>query len=241
MFKYNRPAIITKYLQKVIAESLVCQRILALGWHGMIVGGTLRQLARLARYLPPKPDSDVLETASEKYHIRDLDIVIENVDPLDIPANFFDLDFHLNSFGGYKFEPQNSRHVSTDMWRVADTWAVKKGLAIGREPLDVLKSVTFNVDVIAATIEAKPLLFGQGFFQAMDTGVLDIHFLPAPSPLAAVSRAIHFAELYELRFSPQLRRFAQSTIRRFGPEAIERAYFKQYGRILDSDVLKEYK
>lgn len=150
----------------------------------VIFGGMLRDLA-LAGSAGFSSDIDIVTTAP----VGELELSISRFSP------------QKNRFGGYRFVAEG---CSFDIWRLEDTWAVRKGMVVTSDFEGLLRTTFFNLDAIAYHLTKKKILVQPEYFTMLESKVLDINLEANPNPAGMAARALRVVQFKDVSLSQRL-------------------------------------
>ncbi|EWH11919.1 hypothetical protein DS2_02008 [Catenovulum agarivorans DS-2] len=94
---------------------------------------------------------------------------------------------HFNKFGGYRL---NCQKWYLDVWPLADTWAFKQQLVTYMGIESLLQTTILNWDAIVYNTQTKQIICTDNYFDALNTGTLDLQLADNPNPLGAYVRIL---------------------------------------------------
>lgn len=129
-----------------------------------------------------------LHLFGEREHFRDVDIVVQGLDSIQLSSVFSPYNPSLNSLGGLKFHRNGT---SFDVWPIEITWAYKQ---FGLTPsFDTLPLTTFlNMEAITAVTyrDGQHAVVESGYFDGVARMTIDLNFIPNPNPPAAIMKTL---------------------------------------------------
>lgn len=203
----------------------VVGRIPKNGWHGYIVGGTLRDVMLAPAHIFP----------------RDIDVVVTGSSQAALERVFIDLQVRKTSFGGLhlvrRYESVGMARaqgdILFDLWRLEDTWGLREqGMVPSIE--NFVKTPFLNIDSVAMDIFAKNhrhRIVECGFFEALERRTLDINYEPNPLPLVCIVRSLLIAAKLEFGLSRRLASFVCAYLRWGTMSDLMDAQQSHYGQV----------
>ncbi len=131
----------------------------------------------------------------------DLDLVID-APKEDVSELAVLLDAKPNRFGGFGCK-QGPWKI--DFWALETTWA-RRYVDVERLE-DIVSCTFFDWDAIAYDLRKKKVICSEGYLRKIREKELDINFLPNPSPLGNLVRAVRRLVLWDAHAGPILRNF----------------------------------
>jgi hypothetical protein len=167
--------------------------------------------------------------------IRDIDIVIES--EINVDTYFKDYIIKKNSFGGFKIKVNNT---NIDLWRLKDTWALKREPDLGFELAKVLpKTAFFNFSAISYSLNEGEFYVSYKFVDFLKTNTIDIVLEDNPNYPLCIINSIYYSEAYNLRLSKKLKLFIKEHSAKY-PD-FETVQQKHFGNILyTNQQVKEF-
>jgi hypothetical protein len=174
------------WLEKGSPEADALLAFPALRYRSMLAGGAVRDIAIYGAEARP----------------RDLDIVVDcsAVELKELsPKNA-----QKTNMGGLKWT--TDKGVKIDVWRLADTVNLAPSATFSGVPL----AVTFNIDaVVIGLIDDE--FYEHGFFDCIESNVLELNFEPAIYPALNTIRAAILMRNFNMTPGPKLRALIQDT------------------------------
>jgi len=161
---------------------------------------------------------------------RDIDVVVQNVEPAVIEEAFGTNVRRKTRFGGYVLGINGWR---VDIWPLHRTWALREGRIAPVDPIGLTRSTFLNVEAVAVALRPSGSrgrqVYETGFFNAMRQRMLDINFEPNPFPPLCVVRSLIMAANLELALSPRLVRYIHEHTNTHGVMDLIDAQVQHYG------------
>jgi len=182
-------------------------------WSPLVFGGLLR---------------DVLITGVRS-NPRDIDIVVRSGSTHELELILRQYIQRRNRFGGLHLQLNN---WNMDVWPLDQTWAFASGTGMAATPENLPKTTFLNVEAIAISLTSNGDLgriFEHGFFEALQTRVVDINYECNPYPALSAVRALATALKLRYAISPRLSRYIIETHDSCGSEAMAKAQESHYG------------
>jgi hypothetical protein len=213
------------------ARKKVVERLGSLQWDACVFGGTLRDIAIAGPYSP----------------VRDIDIVVSSVDAEEIGREMREWVVRRNQFGGLRL---NVDGTLFDMWSLQDTWAFRHwGLPDGTglfTTFEQLPLTTFlTVESIVILLRPEPLagrtVYEHGFFESLNTRVVELNRAENPYPALCIARALITANRLGFGLGTRLIKYLANAFAQTKCLDIVEAQQKHYGRVvLSGDTLGKY-
>jgi len=168
-------------LKKPLTRAL--RRLTERGFHGVIFGGTLRDL--------------MVNRASSG--LRDVDVVVDGASLGELENVFHDVLVRKTRFGGLHL---NVSGWLIDVWPLSETWALKELPIVGKDFESLTRTTFLNIEAVTIDLAVRRgvrQIHASGFFEAMNTKMLDINLEENPFPELAAIRALITAS--KLRYS----------------------------------------
>jgi hypothetical protein len=197
------------------------------GWETFIVGGTLRDLMV---WFPQSGRRTIIP--------RDIDLIVNAPSVTAIEAVIpKELIRRKTSFGGLHLVKQvlSRCELHFDVWPLVETWAFKE-FKFSPNISDFPKTPFLNLDAIAMELFPRGgcprRIFENGFFEGIQSRLLDINFEPNPFPDVCAIRSLIVAAKSRFQISRRLATFIIS--RRDKPAFLDRwmhAQIAHYGQV----------
>lgn len=203
---------------------MVIQRLLELGWDACVFGGTLRDIALRGPYT----------------RTRDIDIVIQGIDIDEIERAMGHWVRRRNTFGGLQLSVAGSLF---DIWPLHETWALKHwGIPEASSlfaSFEVLPATTYlSVESIAVLLRPDQhegrTVFERGFFESIESRVVELNRAENPYPALCVARAITTAARLGFRLGPRLTRHVLDLLKSLTLVEVVEAQRRHYRQALFS-------
>ena len=163
-----------------------------------LVGGLLRDMA----------------LSQHSYRPRDIDFMVAGVSRAQLSIKYADLISGRTSLGGYRLGEKGLRKMTSDIWRLEDTWALKQQNQ--EKSIQAFLSTPFlNLDcIVAEWVECDHdwRVHDHGFWSGASLRTLDINYPLNPYPLLCAIRSIALSRKYNFKVTHRLARFAISEI-----------------------------
>lgn len=178
---------------------------------------------------------------NDRFKKRDLDLVV-----IDYPEGFLDSfksDVHFisvsfNKFGGIKLVMED---LIIDIWRLRDTWGIKKMKLDTKDALSLIKTTFFNFSSIVFDYNEKKFLHDKKFDEFLENRTMDVVFSRNLDDTCCIVSTLHYKKEFDFGVSDRLARWLRDKynpkmdfdgvqIRRFGevefsPEEIREFIF----------------
>lgn len=177
----------------------------------VIIGGMLRDLALFGN----------------SGFCSDVDLVIDPMDQGKLEQWAIENRAKRNRFGGYRTEVGRWK---VEVWPIAETWAHVAGHATVRTFADLRKTTFFRCDAIVYNFANGKLIPAKGYFQELETRVLEINLRASLNPKGNAVRAFRYALSKGFRWGPELTKFVSEVLEKEGWEGLvesERQGFRQ--------------
>lgn len=181
---------------------------------GVIFGGSARDLGYLG--YPP----------------RDIDIVVEPDCLTALRSEFENFFLRETRFGGFRFLVEG---WFLDIWSLDETWAFRAGI-VSPPSFGTLPRTTFlNVEAIAVDLipqaNGERSLFTYGFFQALDSQLVEINLEKNPFPDLCVVRSLLTAARLDFAIGPRLKNYISKEGLCLRPKDIKEIQRVHYGEV----------
>lgn len=227
-------AFLTHEPQPIPADSVrecaveVLTRTVRRGWRTYLVGGFLR---------------DVIVHQHSRWP-RDFDMVVEGCSRDELREVFVDIASGHNRFGGLtlrghapvEHECAGARRLDFDVWRLEDTWAVRR-LDLPCTIESFVRTPFLNIDSVAISIgpgEDHLAVFEHGFFDAFKRGHVEVNQTSNPYPVLCAARGLIMAASLNFVVGPRLAAFVYELAASVGPEEFVAAQVGHYGHVRSS-------
>lgn len=140
----------------------------------------------------------------------DIDIVLEGAEEECLLKSMADLTARRNRFGGFRFSTSKWKF---DVWRLEETWALRKGHVRGNSPDALIRSTFFDWDAIVYDVRGRSLLFLDSYFDRIGAGVVDVNLEPNPNPIGNAYRALDLYWNGGANLAPRLAAVVAKTVR----------------------------
>ncbi len=173
---------------------------------------------------------------------RDVDIVVDRASVDDLAKLFSDVLVRRTRFGGLHL---NVRGWMIDVWPLGDTWALRQ-FRIGSGDFESLTRTTFlNVEAVIVDLSApqsgRRRVYASGFFEALQTRVLDINLEENPYPELSAIRTLVTAAKLEFNLSKRLAEYVAYQIDKTPLEEFVDIQLKHYGLAkFDTDMIHRW-
>ena len=159
---------------------------------------------------------------------RDIDLVIEG--ELN-ESLFYGMDYHKNSFGGYKINIDNT---TIDLWEVKNTWGFhKKNILPFSELLP--ETTFFNFSSILYDLTNKKFIIGNDFLKFIRDKKIDIVFDKNPLPELCIINTIYYQQkLNSYQVSNRLKEYIRVNLQSM--ESLLDAQEKHFKNVLYNTV-----
>jgi hypothetical protein len=198
------------------------QRLTDRGLHGVIFGGTLRDL------MVNGPSTG----------LRDIDVVVDGASVVELERLFSDVVVRKTRFGGLNL---NVGGWMVDIWPLSDTWALRELPITGRDFESLTRTTFLNVEAVTIDLAVRHrtrTVYAQGFFEAVRSRTLDINLEENPFPELAAIRALITASMLQYDLSRRLARYVIHYTNRTPLEQLVQIQFSHYGMVkYDRNVL----
>ncbi len=196
-----------------------------------LFGGVLRDLALLGG----------------KGFNSDIDIVVEG--EWSSCSNYLDhLGAHRNKFGGYRLKVAT---WDVDVWSARETWAIKEGIVPYRGIASLTETTVLNWDAILMNWRTRAFIFRHGYFEEMQSRLLDIVLEKNPNPAGMVVRVfrqlcLKYAKsvtskaltyLADSTATYSLKELTDSELRSYGKSIIDPAMYRFFQHIKANEHL----
>lgn len=171
---------------------------------------------------------------------RDIDIVVDDVDPEEVVRLIDCKVLRKTRFGGIHAQ------IGTwpiDVWSISQTWAFREGV-VRFESFDDLPKTTFlNIEAIAVELFPRPgkrarRVIEYGFFEAMQRRLIEVNLEENPFPGLCVVRALVFAERLRFDLGSKLVTYLAHHMSQIDIEELLEIQKRHYGQIfLDANSL----
>jgi hypothetical protein len=163
--------------------------------------------------------------------LRDLDIVVENLNSAEFDSFFIRHQSVKNRFGGYHLNVEGWKF---DVWALANTWAFKEK-HVRNANFDSLPKTSFlNLEAIVIRIDTERFkvreLFSSGFFEALLEKKLEINLEENPFPINCVMRSLTLAKRFNFSLGPHLTKYILEYGKKSSPEELAYLHWRHYKR-----------
>jgi hypothetical protein len=105
--------------------------------------------------------------------------------------------------------------------------------------VDLMRTTFFNIDAVAINLHDRKIYEG-GFYQVMQTGILEINYEPNPFPVSCVMRSLAALKRFDLKPGPGLLEYIRREGSTLKPSRLVKMQELQYNRVyIPADELAE--
>lgn len=134
----------------------------------------------------------------------DLDLVVDGISDRDLARTLNTVGFRKNRFGGYRAA---LGIWSVDIWRLEDTWALRKGYVKGSDLSDMVNTTFFNWDAVVYRLDRREICIREHYFEELERGLLEINLEPNPNPAGNIARAVRHLLTRHAIWGPRLAKY----------------------------------
>lgn len=165
---------------------------------------------------------------------RDIDIVVDGIDPVDAVERWGGTLIRETRFGGVH---ARIGLWPIDVWSLSQTWAFREGLVPFRGIDDLPKTTCFNIEAIAVELYPGSKFGGRrivehGFYEAMSRRLIEINLEDNPFPQLCVVRAVVFANRLQFALGPRLIAYLSHHMSKYDNEELVDVQVRHYGRVI---------
>lgn len=141
-----------------------------------------------------------------KSSFRDIDLVYETDNNVNIECFLGNYHYKKNSFGGYKIFTE---HSVIDIWNLHETWGLKRGqLSFDFYSLYKLPDTTFfNFSSIIYSLNDNEFIIGEHFLKFMKGKTIDFVMEDNPFPELCIINSIYYKKKLNLKLSKKLKNY----------------------------------
>lgn len=138
--------------------------------------------------------------------IRDVDLVYDTENDINIEYLLLNYKFKKNSFGGYKIFIKN---YIVDIWNLNETWGLNKGqLTFKFNSLHKLPDTTFfNFSSIVYSLNENEFIVGRPFLDFIKKKEIDLVMEENPFPELCVINTMYYQKKMNFKLSKKLREY----------------------------------
>lgn len=165
------------------------------------------------------------------YHeLRDLDMVIKNIDKIEIPISILSrCQIKKNSFGGYKVRSGN---LTIDVWDLNKTWGINKENKKGNVN-SLIDSAFFNFSAIVYDYRRKKFIYKEDFLKFLDNRTLEVVYKENPNQGLCIINSMYYNKKYGFPIGKSLAKWIQDHYS--NDMDFRSVQYKHFGRILFSN------
>lgn len=171
-------------------------------------------------------------------NIRDIDLVVTQINNQMIGAIVKHLKYRKTRFGGFKC---NINKMPVDIWALNETWAFKqKQFKYNVKFENLPKTVFLSIDALILNLRTKELI-DYNFKKNYEKKVIDIIFEPNPFPTLCIIRAYKYSNKYNFKFSERLKEYISNYFNNtYNPlSELTKMYKSHYGK-LEKPIVELY-
>lgn len=161
---------------------------------------------------------DLLLVGNEGFN-SDIDLVIDAKNDQELDELLQSYNAIRNKFGGYRLTLSKWK---VDVWSLQSTWAFKNGYVTGSSIPDLCKTTFFDWDGIVYDVGSEAIYTVDGYFDRLDSEILDINLEENPNPMGNIVKALRYKEKYSASFSNRLARYVYENLEAVDPELISK-------------------
>ena len=141
-----------------------------------------------------------------KAPFRDIDLVYDADDNINIEHLFTNYRFEKNSFGGYKIFADS---YIIDIWNLNETWGLKKGqLTFKFNYLHKLPDTTFfNFSSIIYSLNEYKFIVGKSFLNFLEKKEIDLVMEENPFPELCIVNTMYYQKKLNYKLSERLKEY----------------------------------
>ncbi len=162
-------------------------------------------------------------------HFRDIDLVIEGIQINLFKDVFRDYVIGENKFGGLKIKYKS---LIVDIWPLEQTWAFQQKHIESISFQNIEETTFLNFESILfevnPSISRPRKIFYEGFYNLINSDVLEVNLEPNPFPDLNIVRALYAAKKFNLKIGPKLGEFIIENAKEFEEEHLYSIYKKKY-------------
>lgn len=165
----------------------------------------------------------------------DIDIVVDG-DLTDLIPTLEQYGATKNSFGGYRL------YIDCwpiDIWQASETWAIKNGFVNYEGISSLIETTVLNWDAILMNWRTESFIFGETYFQELQSRSLKIILSENPNPLGMLVRILRHMCLKEaLRVDMESVKYLSSAVKSYSHHQISMYEMSSYGsQVIDSKLM----
>lgn len=171
-----------------------------------------------------------------EYRNRDLDIVLENIDGINLPLSYLRKS-HIfkNSFGGFKIRIEN---LMIDVWGLSHTWGLSQE-NLPFTPENLIHTAFFNFSSIAYDFNNKCFIYDYPFIDFFIHRYMDVVFEPNPNTELCIVSTMHYYLSNGFPIKPRLQDWIKEHY--IDTMTFERTQMAHFNKILYTDTqIKEF-
>lgn len=162
---------------------------------------------------------------------RDIDLVYDGVDDVDIESLFLKYKYEKNSFGGYKI------HIGdyiVDIWNLNETWGLKNGqLILKFNRIHKLPETTFfNFSSIVYSLNENEFIIGKPFLKFLKKKEIDLVLEENPYPELCIVNTIYYQRKLNLKLSRKLKKYVLNKKEEIQMSDLQNIQIKHFNTIL---------
>jgi hypothetical protein len=133
---------------------------------------------------------------------RDLDIVLES--PIEIEEFLTKTNFKLNSFGGYKFQFENT---NIDLWFLDNTWSLKNHQLTLNFQLDryIPQTAFFNFSAVMYSYNKQQFIYTKHFLRFLRDKKLEMVYAPNPNNALCIVNTFYYRDKLKMKIGEKLK------------------------------------
>ncbi len=156
----------------------------------------------------------------------DIDIVVDG----DLTSLVPTLENHgaiKNKFGGYRLYIEN---WPIDIWQASETWAIKSGFVNYEGISSLINTTVLNWDAILMNWRTENFIFGEKYFQELQSRSLKIILAKNPNPLGMLVRILRHMCLKEAeKIDMESVKYLSAAVKKYNHTQISTYEMESYG------------